>query len=82
VTANNILASNADIYIQFITIEGVTHSASETPMPCSKQEIKLTGEGGGDAQLFGLTPGARTTTELFTKTYTRWDPASNFCKSV
>lgn len=82
VTASNILSSNADVYIQFITTEGVTHSSNVTPFPCSKQEIKLTAQGGGDAQLFGLTTGATTTTDLFTKTFTRWDPASDFCKKV
>ena len=82
VTASNILSSNADVFIQFITTEGVTHSSNVTPFPCSKQEIKLTAQGGGDAQLFGLTSGATTTTDLFTKTFTRWDPASDFCKKV
>jgi hypothetical protein len=40
------------------------------------------GQVGGDAQLFGLTPGASTVKTIFTKTFTRWDPASDFCKSV
>lgn len=82
VTASNVLASNADIYVQFITTEGVTHSANQTIAPCSKQEIKITAQGGGDAQLLGLTKGASKTTDLFTKTYTRWDPASDFCKKI
>jgi hypothetical protein len=82
VTASNILASNADVYVQFIATEGVTHSSSITPAPCSKQEIKFTGQGGVSAQFFGLTDSAKKNTDLFTKTYTRWDPASNFCKSV
>lgn len=82
VTASNILASNADVFVQFIATEGVTHSSSLTPSPCSKQEIKFTGQGGVSAQFFGLTNDAKKTTDLFTKTYTRWDPASNFCKSV
>jgi hypothetical protein len=82
VTASNILSSNADVYVQFIATEGVTHSASETPFPCSKQEIKFTGQGGTSAQFFGLTDGAKGVTDLFTKTFTRWDPASNFCKGV
>jgi hypothetical protein len=82
VTASNILASNADVYVQFIATEGVTHSSSITPAPCSKQEIKFTGQGGASAQFFGLTDSAKKSTDLFTKTYTRWDPASNFCKSV
>jgi hypothetical protein len=82
VTASDILASNADVFVQFIATEGVTHSSSITPAPCSKQEIKFTGQGGASAQLFGLTDSAKRTTDLFTKTFTRWDPASNFCKSV
>lgn len=82
VTASNILSSNADVYVQFIATEGVTHSASVTPFPCSKQEIKFTGQGGTSAQFFGLTDGAKGVTDLFTKTFTRWDPASDFCKKV
>jgi hypothetical protein len=82
VTASNILSSNADVYVQFIATEGVTHSASVTPFPCSKQEIKFTGQGGTSAQFFGLTDGAKAVTDLFTKTFTRWDPASDFCKKV
>jgi hypothetical protein len=82
VTASNILASNADVYVQFIATEGVTHSSSMTPAPCSKQEIKFDADGGVSAQFFGLTDSAKKTTNFFTKTFTRWDPASDFCKSV
>jgi hypothetical protein len=82
ITATNTLGSSADIWLQFLTTEGVTHTASITPMPCSKQEVKLTAQGGGDANLFGLTSGAKATKDLFTKTYTRWDPASDFCKKI
>jgi hypothetical protein len=82
VTANNILASNADVYVQFLATEGVTHASNISPMPCSKQEIKFDAQGGLGAQLFGLTGGAQNTTTLFTKTMTRWDPASDFCKKV
>ena len=82
VTASNILSSNADVFVQFIATEGVTHSSSVTPFPCSKQEIKFTGQGGLSAQFFGLTDSAKKTTDLFTKTFTRWDPASDFCKKV
>lgn len=82
VTASNILASSADVYVQFIATEGVTHSASVTPFPCSKQEIQFTGQGGMSAQFFGLTDSAKRTADLFTKTFTRWDPASDFCKKV
>lgn len=82
VTASNILASNADVYVQFIATEGVTHSTNITPAPCSKQQIKFSGQGGVSAQFFGLTDGAKKTADFFTKEYTRWDPASDFCKSV
>jgi hypothetical protein len=82
VTADNILASNADVYVQFLATEGVTHASNTSPMPCSKQEIKFDAQGGLGAQLFGLTGGAQNTTTLFTKTMTRWDPASDFCKKV
>ncbi|HEV2351710.1 MAG TPA: hypothetical protein VG028_17905 [Terriglobia bacterium] len=82
VTASTILASNADVFVQFVTTEGVTHSANQTPFPCSKQEIKLLAQGGGDADLLGLTKGATKTADLFTRTFTRWDPASDFCKKI
>jgi hypothetical protein len=81
-TASNVLASNADVYVQFIATEGVTHSASVTLAPCSKQQIKFSGQGGISSQLFGLTDSAKKTTDLFTKEYTRWDPGSDFCKKV
>jgi hypothetical protein len=82
ITANNILTSNADVFVQFLATEGVTHASNISPMPCSKQEIKFDAQGGLGAQLFGLTGGAQNTTTLFTKTMTRWDPASDFCKKV
>jgi hypothetical protein len=82
VTASAILSSNADIFVEFIATEGVTHSSNQTPAPCSKQEVKFTGRGGVSAQLFGLTKGAERIKDLFTKTYTRWNPASDFCKGV
>lgn len=79
---SNILASQADIYAQIIHTEGTTHSASITPMPCSKIELKIDGQVGGEAQLLGMTPGAKTTKTVFTKTFTRADPGSDFCKSI
>lgn len=82
VTASSILSSKADVFVQFVTTEGVTHSSNQTPAPCSKQEIKLLAQGGGDAQLLGLTKGATKTADLFTKTFYRWDPASDFCKKI
>jgi hypothetical protein len=82
VTATNILASSADIYFQVIHTEGVTHSSNITIQPCSKIELKVSGQTGGDAQLFGLTKGAKTIKDVFSKTYTRWQPPTNFCKSV
>ena len=82
VTASNILSSNADVFVQFIATEGVTHSSNQTPFPCSKQEIKFTAQGGTSAQFFGLTDGAKSIADLYTKTFTRWDPASDFCKKV
>ncbi len=79
---SNVLASQADIYAQIIHTEGTTHTASITPMPCSKIELKIDGQVGGDAQLLGMTPGAKTAKTVFTKTYTRADPGSDFCKSI
>jgi hypothetical protein len=81
-TATNVLTSSADIYFQVLHTEGVTHASNITVAPCSKIELKVTGQSGGDAQLFGLTPGAKTSKDAFTKTFTRWNPATNFCKSV
>jgi hypothetical protein len=81
-TTSNVLSSDADVFVQFIATEGVTHSASVTPFPCSKQQIKFTDQGGIGARFFGLTGGALKTTDLFNKEFTRWDPASDFCKKV
>jgi hypothetical protein len=81
-TATNILSSQADIYVQVIHTEGVTHASNISLAPCSKQQLKITGQIGGEAKLLGLTPGATKTKDVFTKTFTRWDPASNFCKGV
>ena len=81
-TASNVLASNADVYIQFIATEGSTHAANVTAAPCSKQEIKFDLDAGTAAQFFGLTNGASSSVNLFTKTYTRWIPDTPFCKGV
>jgi hypothetical protein len=81
-SVTNALASNADLFVQVIHTEGVTHASNITPAPCSKIQLKVTGQWGGDATLFDLIPGASGTRDLFTKTFTRWNPASDFCKSV
>jgi len=81
-TASNVLASNADVYVQFIATEGVTHSSNITPAPCTKTQIKFTGQGGMSAQFFGLTEGAQKSADFFTKDFTEWNPGSSFCKSV
>jgi hypothetical protein len=70
VTASNILASSADVYIQVVHTEGVTHSSNITVAPCTKIELKVTAQSGGEANLFGLTKGARTVKDVFTKTFT------------
>jgi hypothetical protein len=79
---SNALSSQADVFVQVLHTQGVTHAANITLVPCSKVELKVTGQVGGDAQLLGLTPGASRTKDIFTKTFTRWNPASNFCKSI
>jgi hypothetical protein len=79
---SNALSSQADVFVQVLHTQGVTHAANITLVPCSKVELKVTGQVGGDAQLLGLTPGATRTKDIFTKTFTRWNPASNFCKSI
>jgi len=81
-TASNVLASNADVYIQFITTEGSTHAANVTSVPCSKQEIKFDVDAGTAAQFFGLTSGMKTSTNLYTKSYAHWAPDTAFCKGV
>ena len=82
VTASSILQSNADVYAQFVATEGVVHAPNVTAAPCSKQEIKFALQGGAAAQLFGLTPDAKVETDLFTKTYTQWNPPTAFCKGI
>jgi hypothetical protein len=81
-TATNVLNSNADIYVQVINTEGVTHAPNITLAPCTKTQLKITAQSGGDANLLGLTGNAKTAKDLFTKEFIQWDPGSNFCKSV
>ena len=81
-SVSNILSSKADVFVQIIHTEGVTHSSNITLAPCTKIELKVSGQKGGEAQLFGLTKGASTTKDIFTKTYTEWRPGSKFCKSI
>jgi hypothetical protein len=81
-SVTNALASSADLFVQVIHTEGVTHASNITPAPCSKIQLKVTGQWGGDATLFDLIPNASATRDLFTKIFTRWNPASDFCKSV
>jgi hypothetical protein len=81
-SVSNALASQADVFVQIIHTEGATHSATTMSVSCSKVELKIDGQYGGDAQLLGMTPGATTTKPWFTKTFTRWSPPSDFCKST
>lgn len=81
-SASNILASSADLFVQIIHTEGVTHSSNISLAQCTKTELKVLGQAGGDAKLFGLTDKASATKDLFTKTFTQWDPGSDFCKGV
>jgi hypothetical protein len=74
--------SNADVFAQVIHTQGVTHSSNLSLAPCTKIELKVTGQVCGEMQLFNLTNGASKTVDTFTKTYTEWRPGSNFCKSV
>jgi len=81
-SVTNALASNADLFVQVVHTQGVTHASNITLAPCSKVQIRVTGQWGGDATLFNLIPGASSTKDLYTKEFIRWNPASNFCKSV
>jgi hypothetical protein len=79
---SNALASKADAYVQIIHSAGTTYSSTLTPAPCSKFQLEIAGQWGAEASLMGMFPDAKTMKSLFSKTYTRWDPASDFCKSV
>lgn len=78
----NVLASKADVYVQLIHSAGATQTQNMAAAPCKKFELKIDGQYGGEASLFGMAPNAKTVKSLFTKTYTRVDPATDFCKSV
>jgi hypothetical protein len=81
-SVTNALASNADLFVQIVHTQGVTHAANITLAPCSKIQLRVSGQWGGDATLFNLVPGASSTKDFFTKDFTRWAPATDFCKSV
>jgi hypothetical protein len=81
-SVTNALASSADVYVQIIHTEGVTHAANISLAPCSKVQLKVDGQAGGDANLLGILKGSSATKSLFTKSFTRWNPGSDFCKSV
>jgi hypothetical protein len=81
-SVTNALASNADLFVQVVHTQGVTHAANITLAPCSKIQLRVSGQWGGDATLFNLIPGASSTKDFFTKDFTRWAPATDFCKSV
>jgi len=88
-SASKILKSSADVYFQLIHTEGTTHSSSMTPAPCTKMELKLTGQVGWEANLFGMAivspkkeEAANNPRDLFTKTWYYWNPGSDFCKSL
>jgi hypothetical protein len=78
-SVSNALSSKADVFVQIIHTEGATHSANTMSVSCSKVELKIDGQYGGDAQLLGMTPGATTTKPLFTKTLTHWTPHTDLC---
>jgi hypothetical protein len=81
-SVTNALASNADLFVQVIHTEGATHAPNISLAPCKKVQLKVTGQWGGDATLFNLIPGASSTKDIYTKEFDRWDPGSDFCKSV
>ena len=81
-SVTNVLASTADIYVQIIHTEGVTQSATLMGPPCTKVQLKIDGQAGIDSQLMGLPNGTKKVGTIFTQTYTHWNPASEFCKSV
>jgi hypothetical protein len=79
---SNVLKSNADVYAQLVSTEGVVHAPTISMVPCSKKWIEFSVQVGTAAQLFGLTPGAKAFTTLYSKKYSKADPPSNFCEKV
>jgi hypothetical protein len=82
VKAANVLKSNADVYAQLVSTEGVVHSSAISMIPCSRKWIQFEGVVGTAADIAGLTPGAKRSAVVFTKKYDRADPPSNFCEKV
>lgn len=80
---SNALKSQADVFVQLIHATGVTNAPATALAPCKKFQVKVDGEYGGTLNLLaGDKPQADTTKTAFTKTFTRYEPGSDFCKSL
>lgn len=82
VKASAVLKSNADVYAQLISTEGVVHAPVISMIPCSKKWISFEGVVGTAANIAGLTPNAKRSAVVFQKRYDKADPPSNFCEKV
>lgn len=78
-TPSNVLKSNADVFLQFVVTDAVTHAAQESLFQCTRTDIIYTLQGGAAADLFGLTDGAQVEKDLYTRKDTRWDPSTEGC---
>jgi hypothetical protein len=79
---NNVLKSQADVYAQLVSTEGVVHSSAISMIPCSKKWIEFSAQIGTAANIAGMTPNAKRSTTVFSKKYEKADPPSNFCEKV
>jgi hypothetical protein len=79
---NNVLKSQADVYAQLVSTEGVVHASAISMVPCSKKWIEFSAQIGTAANIAGMTPNASRSTTVFSKKYEKADPPSNFCEKV
>jgi hypothetical protein len=79
---NNVVKSNADVYAQLVSTEGVVHAPAISMVPCSKKWIGFQVDIGTAANIAGMTPNASRSTVVYQKKYSKADPPSNFCEKV
>jgi hypothetical protein len=79
---SNVVKSNADVYAQLVSTEGVVHAPTISMVPCSKKWLEFSAQIGTAANIAGMTPNAKRSTTVFAKKYERADPPSNFCEKV
>jgi hypothetical protein len=79
---SNVVKSNADVYAQLVSTEGVVHAPTISMVPCSKKWIEFSAQIGTAANIAGMTPNAKRSATVFSKKYEKADPPSNFCEKV